>query len=134
MSVRKYSQSDFSSTAPVILIKQEANGPWLAHLSEIATADMQMFCNILPILLLQLMRGSSFCAVLGFEEENCIFFMPPPFSMGGHIVSPLSVRPSIPSVSLFHPSVPYATQMVSVRYLLKISVYWIEILYTGIQS
>ena len=42
---------------------------------------------------------------------------------GGHIVSPLSVRTSIPSV----------TQMVSVQYLLKILVYWIEI-YTQVYN
>ena len=56
--------------------------------------------------------------------------MPPPFSMGGaHIVSQLFVGTSVPSV---RPSIPYITQMVSVRYLLKGLVYWIEILYTGI--
>ena len=31
-------------------MKQEAHGPQLAHLSETATADMQMACNIFPIL------------------------------------------------------------------------------------
>ena len=30
-------------------------------------------------------------------------FMPPPFSMGGHIVSPLSVRTSVPSVHPLRP-------------------------------
>ena len=40
----------------------------------------------------------------------------------GHIVSPLSVCRSV----------PYVTQMVSVRYHLKRLLYWIEILYTGI--
>ena len=40
--------------------EQEAHGPQLAHLSDIATADMQMLCNIFPILSLQLMKGSSF--------------------------------------------------------------------------
>ena len=30
--------------------KQEAHGPQLAHLSETATADMQMACNIFPLL------------------------------------------------------------------------------------
>ena len=30
--------------------KQEAHGPRVAHLSDIATADMQMLCNIFPIL------------------------------------------------------------------------------------
>ena len=34
-------------------LKQEAHGPKLAHLSETATADMQMACNIFPILLWQ---------------------------------------------------------------------------------
>ena len=32
------------------LKKNEAQGPQLAHLSETATADMQMACNIFPIL------------------------------------------------------------------------------------
>ena len=40
--------------------KQEAHGPRFAHLSDIATADMQMLCNIYPILSLQLMKISSF--------------------------------------------------------------------------
>ena len=39
--------------------KQEAYGPWLTHLSEIATADMQMLCSIFPVLPLQIMKGSS---------------------------------------------------------------------------
>ena len=30
--------------------KQEAHGPQLAHLSETATADMQLACNIFPVL------------------------------------------------------------------------------------
>ena len=36
-------------------------GPWakLAHLIDIAIADIQMLCNIFPILSLQLMKGSS---------------------------------------------------------------------------
>ena len=55
-------------------------------------------------------------------------FMPPPFSMGVHIVLPLSVRPSSPSVL----SVLYVTKMVSIQYLLKRLVYWIQILYTDI--
>ena len=33
---------------------QEAHGPRLAHLSDIATADMQMLCNNFPILSSQL--------------------------------------------------------------------------------
>ena len=35
-------------------------GPRFAHLSDIATADMQMLCNIFPILSSQLMKISSF--------------------------------------------------------------------------
>ena len=42
------------------LKKQEAHGPQFAHLSDIATADMQMLCNILPVLSSQLMKISSF--------------------------------------------------------------------------
>ena len=34
--------------------------PRLAHLSDIATADMQMLCNIFPVLSLQIMKRSSF--------------------------------------------------------------------------
>ena len=44
--------------------KQEAHGPWVAHLSDIATADMQMLCNIFPILSSQLMKRSSFMQFL----------------------------------------------------------------------
>ena len=40
--------------------KQEAHGPRVAHLSDIATADMQTLCNIFPILSSQLMKRSSF--------------------------------------------------------------------------
>ena len=40
--------------------QQEAYGPQLAHLSDIATAVMQMLCNIFPILSSQLMKRSSF--------------------------------------------------------------------------
>ena len=40
--------------------KQEVHGPWIAHLSDIATADMQMLCNIFAILASQLMERSSF--------------------------------------------------------------------------
>ena len=43
----------------VEVYKQEAHGPWLAHLSETATADIQMLCNIFPILSLPLTKGSS---------------------------------------------------------------------------
>ena len=44
----------------IFLLKQEAHGPRFAHLSDIATADMQMLCNIFPILSSQLMKISSF--------------------------------------------------------------------------
>ena len=54
--------------------KQEANGPQLAHLSEIATADMQMLCNIFPILSLQLMKGSSFEQVSVLKKKNVLLF------------------------------------------------------------
>ena len=40
--------------------EQEAHGPRFAHLSHIATGDMQMLCNIFPILSSQLMKISSF--------------------------------------------------------------------------
>ena len=30
--------------------KQEAHGPGVAHLSSIASADMQMLCNIFPVI------------------------------------------------------------------------------------
>ena len=43
-----------------LINEQEAHGPRVAHLSDIATADMQMLCNIFPILLSQLMKRSSF--------------------------------------------------------------------------
>ena len=42
------------------LLKQETHGPRVAHLSDIATANMQMLCNIFPILSSQLMKRSSF--------------------------------------------------------------------------
>ena len=63
--------------------------------------------------------------VAGKSRGDC-FYYAPPFLMGRHKVSPLSIRPSRQSVL----SVPYVTQMVSV--LLKRLVYWIQILYTGI--
>ena len=44
----------------VSLLKQEAHGPRVAHLSDIAIADMQMLCNIYPVLSSQLMKRSSF--------------------------------------------------------------------------
>ena len=56
--------------------------------------------------------------------------MPPPFIMGGgHIASPLSVRPY---VRTSRTSRPVRRKMVSGRYLLNTSVYWIHISYKGI--
>ena len=53
--------------------KQEAHRPQLAHLSETATADMQMLCNIFPILSLQLMKGSSFEQFLVLKKKKNVF-------------------------------------------------------------
>ena len=52
--------------------KQEAHGPWVAHLSDIATADMQMLCNIFPILTSQLMKRSSLKQFL-ILKKNIIY-------------------------------------------------------------
>ena len=49
--------------------KQEAHRPRFAHLSDIATADMQMLCNIFPILSLQLMKRSSFKQFLVLKKN-----------------------------------------------------------------
>ena len=69
----------------VVNLQQEAHRPRLAHLSEIATADMQMLCNTFLILSLQLMTGSSFMrAILGFEEEECSFYYYHHFTIYGH--------------------------------------------------
>ena len=62
-------------------------------------------------------------------------FMPPPFIMGGgggHIASPLSVRPYVRTYVRPVRPVPYVRKMVSGRYLLNTLVYWIHISYTGI--
>ena len=53
---------------------QEANGPWVAHLSDIATADMQMFCNIFPVMSSQLMKRSTFKQFL-ILKKNIIYGM-----------------------------------------------------------
>ena len=45
VQVNTYFTTSFSSDS-----KQEAYGPQLAHLSETATANMQMACNIFPIM------------------------------------------------------------------------------------
>ena len=50
--------------------KQEAHGPRLARLIDIATAEMQMLCNIFQILSSQLMKKKIIIwTVLNFEEE-----------------------------------------------------------------
>ena len=54
---------------PLTHLKQEAHGPRFAHLSDIATADMQMLCNIFPILSLQLMKIPSFEQFLGLKKN-----------------------------------------------------------------
>ena len=54
--------------------KQEANGPRVAHLSDIATADMQMLCNIFPVLSSQLMKRSTFKQFL-ILKKNIIYGM-----------------------------------------------------------
>ena len=54
--------------------RQEAHGPRVAHLSDIATADMQMLCNIFPILSSQLMKRSSFKQFFILEKK--IYGMP----------------------------------------------------------
>ena len=50
-------------------MKQEAHGPRVAHLSDIATADIQMLGNIFPILSSQLMKRSSFKQFLILEKN-----------------------------------------------------------------
>ena len=54
--------------------KQEAHGPRVAHLSDIATADMQMLCNIFPVLSSQLMKRSTFKQFL-ILKKNIIYGM-----------------------------------------------------------
>ena len=55
--------------------KQEAHGQCLAHLSEIATADMQILCNIFSILSLQLIKGSSFEQFLVLKKNVFVFLL-----------------------------------------------------------
>ena len=54
--------------------KQEAHGPQVAHLSSIASADMQMLCNIFLILSSQLMKRSYFKQFL-ILKKNIIYGM-----------------------------------------------------------
>ena len=53
---------------------QEAHGPRVAHLSDIAIADMQMLCNIFPVLSSQLMKRSTFKQFL-ILNKNIIYGM-----------------------------------------------------------
>ena len=46
--------------------------PQVAHLSDIATADMQMLCNIFPIMSSQLMKSSPFKQFL-ILKKNIIY-------------------------------------------------------------
>ena len=55
-------------------VKSEAHGPWLPHLSEIATADMHLLRDIFSILSLQVMKGSSFKQFFVLKKKN-VFFM-----------------------------------------------------------
>ena len=61
--VKKHGRQGEGLIFPIYLyrkLKQEAHGPRVAHLTDIATADMQILCNIFPILSSQLMKRSSF--------------------------------------------------------------------------
>ena len=61
--------------------------------------------------------------------QATIFFMPAPFSRGGGGVG----ANSITAVRTYvRPSIRYVTLLVSVGYLLKGLVYWIETFYIGI--
>ena len=50
-------------------LKQEAHGPRFAHLSDTATADMQMLCNIFSNPIIATNENIIIWAVLRFEEE-----------------------------------------------------------------
>ena len=54
--------------------EQEAYGPRVAHLNDIATADMQTLCNIFPILSSQVLKRSSFKQFLVLQKN--IYGMP----------------------------------------------------------
>ena len=55
-------------------MEQEAHGLRLAHLSEIATIDMHLLCNIFFISVIATNERIIIQADLGFEEEQCVFF------------------------------------------------------------
>ena len=60
---------NFANTEAVCHILQGAQGPGFAHLSDMATADIQMLCNIFPILSLQLIKGSLFKQFLVLKKN-----------------------------------------------------------------
>ena len=68
----------------------------------------------------------SACNLIMIGYYRFTFICPRHFQWGHNSI--IAVRTYVLSV----PFVPYVTQTVSVRYLLKRLVYWIEILYTGI--
>ena len=102
----------------VILFSLNPEGPIGSHLCDVTFPALLIMCQFLFC-----GRESKQGFFLWVKE---IYVYPPAIfnGVGGHLVSQLymSVRTSV----------PYVTQMVSVRYLLKRLVYWIEILYTGI--
>ena len=53
---------------------RKTRGPRATHLSDIATADMQMLCNIFPVLSSQLMKRSTFKQFL-ILKKNIIYGM-----------------------------------------------------------
>ena len=53
--------------------KQEAHGPRLAHLSEIATPDMYLLCNIFFNSVIATNERIIIQADLGFEEESVFY-------------------------------------------------------------
>ena len=54
-------------------VGQQGHGPRLAHLSETATAHMQMLCKNFPILSMQLMKGLSLEQFLVLKRKNVFF-------------------------------------------------------------
>ena len=64
----------FGEAISLVQKKKKKRGPRVAHLSDISTADMQMLCNIFPILLSQLMKRSSFKHFLILKKN--IYGMP----------------------------------------------------------
>ena len=74
MDIQIFLQENTNCGDSLLKSLQEAQGPRVAHLSDIATADMQMLCNIFPILSSQLMKRSSFKQFLILKKN--IYGMP----------------------------------------------------------